>query len=310
MGKIRERMKQDLAMAGYAPGTREHYLRAAARFVRRFMRSPEEMGQEQLRVHVAELGASGMGASALKVHVAGLSFLYAKTLGRPWEVAWMSWPSAPRGLPRVLDMAEILALLGAMTHPLYRIVALVMYAAGLRISEAVKLQVGDIDGARGVIRVHGKGGKEREVMLGAKLLGTLRTYWKAARPPLPFLFVSPHTGAPVRAEAVRTAMRRAREAAGIRKRVTPHMLRHSFATHLLEAGTDVRVIQHLLGHASVSTTVRYTRVSTAMTRATESPLERLPELPKIAAASAPKKAAAKASAPKKAASRRRATRSR
>lgn len=284
MGKIRERMKQDLALAGYAPGTQDHYLGAAARFVKRFMLPPEQMGQEHLRTHVAELGASGMGASTLKVQIAGLKFLYEKTLGRPSEVAWMSWPRAPRGLPRVLDMSEVVALLGAMTSPVYRMIALVLYATGLRISEAVMLQVSDIDAARGVLRVRcGKGGKPREVMLGAKLLAALRVYWRATRPPLPYLFVSPTTGKPVRPDAVRTAMHRARADARLRKRVTPHMLRHSFATHLLEAGTDVRVIQHLLGHASVATTARYAHVSRALAARVESPLEKLPPLKKATA---------------------------
>jgi integrase/recombinase XerD len=282
MGRTRERMQQDLAMAGYAPGTQEHYLGAAVRFVKRFMQPPEQLGQEQLRTHVAELGATGMGASTLKVQIAGLKFLYEKTLGRPGEVAWMSWPSAPRGLPRVLDMGEVVALLGALTSPLYRIVAIVLYGAGLRISEAVMLQVSDIDAPRDVIRVRGKGGKTREVKLGAKLLDALRTYWRAVRPPLPYLFVSPTTGQPVKPETVRTALRRARRDAGIKKHVTPHMLRHSFATHLLEAGTDVRVIQHLLGHASVATTQRYTRVNTALVAAVESPIEKLPALKKAA----------------------------
>jgi integrase/recombinase XerD len=295
MGKTRDRMQQDLAMAGYAPGTQAHYLGAAVRFVRRFMLPPEKMAQEHLRTHVAELGATGIGASTLKVQIAGLKFLYEKTLGRPSEVAWMSWPRAPRGLPRVLDMIEIVALLGALVSPLYRIVAIVMYGAGLRITEAVMLQVSDIDAARGVIRVRGKGGKVREVKLSAKLLGALRTYWRAARPPLPYLFVSPRTGKPVRAEAVRTALRRARVDAGLKKHVTPHMLRHSFATHLLDAGTDIRVIQHLLGHASVATTQGYTRVSTARVAAVESPLDKLPPLKKTA----PNEATAKAAARKK-----------
>ena len=296
MGVLRDRMRQDLALAGYALGTQVHYLGAAIRFVRRFMLSPDCMGQEHLRAHVAELGESGLGASALKVQIAGLRFLYEKTLGRPAEVAWMSWPRAPRGLPRVLDISEIVALLGALESPLYRILALVMYGTGLRVSEAAVLEVGDIDAARGVIRVRrGKGGKEREVMLSPKLLEALRSYWRVARPPRPHLFGSPKTGEVVRPEAVRTALRRARLDAGLRKAVTPHMLRHSFATHLLDEGTDVRVIQHLLGHASVATTVRYTRVSTAITAATQSPLDKLPPLVRTAA---------KRTAPRKKAGRR------
>jgi len=299
MGIIRDRMRQDLAMAGYAAGTQKHYLDAAVKFVKRFMEPPGEMGQEQLRVHVAEMSESGITAATLKVRIAGLKFLYEKTLGRPTEVAWMSWPKAPRGLPRVVDIIEIVALLGAFSSPLYRMVALVMYATGMRVSEAVKLQVGDIDAARDVIRVRGKGGKEREVKLGAKLLAALRTYWRAARPPLPYLFVSPRSGKPVRIEAVRTAIRRAREDAGLSKRVTPHVLRHSFASHLLDAGTDIRVIQHLLGHASVSTTQIYTKVSAARVALAPSPLDRLPPLAKAAPRVAPKTTAQKKAAPKK-----------
>jgi len=283
MGIIQDRMQQDLALAGYAAATQMHYLAAAKRFVRKFKKPLEQLGQEELRAHVAELSAS-VGASTLKIHIAGLKFLYEKTLGRPVEVAWMSWPTAPRGLPGVLGVIEVVALLGAMQTPLYRIVALVMYATGLRISEAVALEVGDIDAARGVIRVrHGKGGKAREVMLSPRLLVALRTYWRTARPPHPHLFVAATTGTQVRPAAVRAAMLQACADAGLKKRVTPHMLRHSFATHLLEGGTDLRVIQHLLGHASVASTMQYTRVSTAVIASAESPLEKLPPLKKVAA---------------------------
>jgi integrase/recombinase XerD len=291
MGKTRDRMEQDLKMAGYAPGTQAHYLGAAAMFVRRFMRPAEQLGQEELRTYVAELAESGIGASALRVHIAALKFLYEKTLGRPHEVAWMSFPRRPPGLPRVLDMIEIVALLGTLFSPTYRMIAIVMYASGLRITETVTLQVGDIDAARDVIRVRGKGGKTREVKLGAKLLAALRTYWRGARPPLPYMFVSPRTGKPVSDKAVRSAIHQARIDAGLNKRVTPHMLRHSFATHLLDAGTDVRVIQHLLGHASVSTTQRYTKVSTALVAGVKSPLDRLPELKETTPKTAPKKKA-------------------
>jgi integrase/recombinase XerD len=188
-------MRQDLAMAGHAPGTQARYLAAAARFVRRFMRPPEEMGQAHLREHMAELGASGIGASAMRVQIAGLRFLYKKTLGRPDEVAWMSFPRAPRGLPRVLDRTEIAALLGAMPSPLHRMVALAMYATGLRVGEAVALQVVDIDAARGVIRVRrGKGGVARETMLGPKLLEALRAPGPSSRAPRKSAKASPDGG--------------------------------------------------------------------------------------------------------------------
>jgi len=273
---VHTRMQQDLALAGYAQGTQAHYLAAALRLAKRFGCSPEALGQDALRTYVGELRAV-LSASALKVQLAGLKFLFARTLGRAHEVAWMSWPRAPRGLPRVLAAHDVSALLAAISAPRYRTIAQVMYGAGLRVGEAVALKVGDIDASRGVIRVVGKGARSREVMLSPRLLGSLRAYWRSARPPPPYLFASTRTGRPARTAGVRAAVHRASALAGLGARVTPHMLRHSFATHLLDDGTDLRVIQHLLGHASVVTTVGYTRVSTALLRAVESPLERLSE---------------------------------
>jgi site-specific recombinase XerD len=154
---------------------------------------------------------------------------------------------------------------------------MVLYGAGLRISEALALEVTDIDGARGVLRIrHGKGDRAREAKLSPMLYTWLRSYWAAERPPRPYLFASPHSGRPPKQATVVRALALAAEQAGISKRVTPHVLRHSFATHLLDAGTDLRVIQVLLGHQSIKTTVRYTRVSTALVRQTPSPLELLP----------------------------------
>lgn len=280
MGKMRERMLQDLVLGGYSKATQKQYLGAVYRLARRFMQPPEQLGQDHLRQYVAEVG-SRVGASTLKVVIAGLKFFYAKTLGRPAEVAWMSWPRPPRGLPAVLGMAEVVTVLGALRKPLYRMMALVMYGAGLRVGEVVVVEVGDIDAARGVLRVRrGKGGKPREVMLAPRLLEALRAYWRTERPPLPYLFASPSTGKPVSTNAVRLAIHRACAEAGLTKRITPHMLRHSFATHLLEDKVDLRVIQHLLGHGSITTTVRYTRVSAAMSAAVRSPLEKLPPLAK------------------------------
>jgi len=279
MGKIRDRMKQDMEMAGYARSTQLNYLQAAARFVRRFMRSPEEMGQEELRAHITGLKAEGMGASHFKMQVAGLKFLYRKTLARPHEVAWMTMRSAPRGTPRVLSVTEITSLVEALHTPLYRMIALVLYGTGLRLSEVLALQVSDIDAARQVIYVRrGKGRRCREVMLSPRLLAMLRTYWRATRPPQPYLFTSLRTSRPPCRETVRAALAKACIDAGLTKHVTPHMLRHSFATHLLEAGTDLRVIQHLLGHASIATTMVYTRVDQRMVAGTQSPVDRLPSL--------------------------------
>lgn len=280
MTRLRDRMKQDLELGGYARGTTQQYLAAAAHFAAYFKRPPERLGQPEVRRYVEHLVEKRkLGASALKIHLAGIRFLYARTLGRPAVVAWMSWPRQPAKLPVVLSRGEVEALLAAMSNPMFRAVAMVMYGAGLRISEACALEVTDIDAGREVIHVRlGKGKRERYVMLGKVLLLALRTYWAATRPPLPYLFPGDDPRIPVTPDRVRRALRSAVEACALRKRVTPHVLRHSFATHLLEAGTDVRVIQALLGHASIRTTMRYTQVSRAHLAKTKSPLD-LPAAP-------------------------------
>jgi site-specific recombinase XerD len=207
----------------------------------------------------------------------GIVFLYAKTLGRLEDVSFVVWPRQYSPLPVVLSLDEMAAFLGALEHPVYLAIAMVLYGAGLRIDEALSLEVSDIDGSRGVLRVrHGKGDRAREARLSAALLEYLRGYWVMERPPRPYLFVSRRTGRPPTQESVRHAFALAREQAGITKRVTPHVLRHSYATTLLERGTDIRVIQALLGHRSLQTTMRYTRVSTALVQKVPSPIELLP----------------------------------
>jgi integrase/recombinase XerD len=277
MNELRDQMRQDLELHGYAQSTRKEYLHAVRRLMEHLKRPPEELGQKELRDYVEYLRKKRKyGASMLKLQLAGIRFLYAVTLGRPEVVAWMAWPRQPIKLPTVLSGSEIEKLLGAMSNPMYRAVAMVMYGAGLRISEACALQVTDIDAARGVIRVrNGKGNRERCAMLSTRLLAALRGYWAASRPPLPFLFPSDDATKPISADRVRMAMAAAVSAAGLTKRVNPHVLRHSFATHLLETGIDVRVIQSLLGHASIRSTMRYTQVSRAKLAKTKSPLDLL-----------------------------------
>ena len=188
-----------------------------------------------------------------------------------------SWPRQYSPLPAVASVEEVDALLRALTHPRYQAIAMVLYGAGLRLEEALALEVGDIDGARGVIRVrHGKGDVPREAKLSPTLYTWLRDYWRAERPPQPYLFASPRTGRPPTQETVRHALELASEQAGLKKCVRPHMLRHSYGTHLLDAGVDVRVIQVMLGHKSLQTTMRYVRVSTKLMRQTPSPLDLLP----------------------------------
>ncbi len=274
MNNWQKRMKADLESGSYAPRTREEYLRAAVRLVERFGRSPDRLGQREIRVYFDHARkAEKRSAAWLKLQMAGVRFLFAVTLGRPQEISWLQWPRVAVPLPVILSGQEVLALLTAISSPLYRALAMTMYGAGLRITEACKLEVGDIDSRRGVIHVIGKGGRRRYVMLSTTLLGALRAYWSANRPPRPYLFPGPDPRKPIEARSARQAIASAVTTSGLTKKVTPHVLRHSFATHLHELGADIRTIQVLLGHASIRTTMRYIGVSRATVARTESPLD-------------------------------------
>jgi integrase/recombinase XerD len=271
------RMQQDLAFAGYAESTRESYLKSAKEMLTRIGRPVEEIGRDDLRAHVERLRGQGKSASWLKMKLAAMVFLFVKTLGRPVEVSFVAWPKQYSPLPTVLSLEEVGVFLGALRHPVYRMLAMVLYSTGLRLGEALALEVSDVDGSRGVLRVrHGKGNRAREAKLSTGLLQALRAYWDRERPARPYLFTSRRTGRPPTQEAVRAAFAAAAEQVKLSKPVTPHVLRHSYATHLLDAGTDVRVIQVLLGHQSLRTTARYTRVSTALVQKAPDPLELLP----------------------------------
>jgi integrase/recombinase XerD len=277
MDKSIEQMGQDLAHGRYSESTQGQYIRSAKELGAYFGRPVAELGRDDLRAYVGHLWARGMSASWLKMKLGAIVFLYAKTLGRPADVSFVVWPRQYSPLPMVLSLDEMAVFLGALQHPLYRAIAMVLYGAGLRIDEALSLEVKDIDGERGVIRVrHGKGDRAREARLSPSLLEYLRGFWVMAHPPRPYLFVSRLTGRPPMQDSVRRAFALAAEQAGITKRVTPHVLRHSYATTLLEQGTDIRVIQALLGHRSLQTTMRYTRVTTALVQKVPSPIDLLP----------------------------------
>jgi integrase/recombinase XerD len=278
MDKILEQMEQDLALARYAKDTQKRYLNAARELAERSGGPIERVTREEVRAYVEALANRGLSASWQRYRLGALKFLYCKTVGRPEMVSFISWPRDCPPLPTVLSMEEVGALLRAIRDPRYQAIVMVMYGAGLRITEALMLEVGDIDGARGVIRVrHGKGDKAREAKLSPSLYEWLRKYWADERPPRPYLFASEKTGKPPWPASVRQALRGAARDAWIKKRVTPHVLRHSFATHLLEHGTDVRVVGALLGHASIKSTARYARVTEKLVRETPSPLDLLPQ---------------------------------
>jgi len=279
MGRIKTRMEADLRLANLRPGTQAEYLRCAKAYVKYHMRPPEEMDWEEVRAFLVHLrDERRVSPSTQKVYVASLKFLYGKTLDRPEVMRPWCMPKMPENLPVVLSGSEVEALMVAVQGIKYRAVLLATYGAGLRIGEACKLRIEDVDSLRMLLRVHdGKGGRERYVMLGQRLLVALRAYWLASEPKPrgPYLFPSSRPDQPLAKESVRKVLRKAARQAGITKKVTPHVLRHSFATHLLEAGTDIRTIQVLLGHKSIRTTTRYAQVSTRLLSRTTSPLDLL-----------------------------------
>jgi len=277
MGKLQDRMEEDLRLRGLSANTRATYLRCARRFVKHYRKSPTEMGKAEVRdflLHLVE--ERKLSASTYNVYAAALRFLYSHTLERPQEVAWIGQMRVTRRLPVILSPEEIERLLGALRSLKMQAIVMTAYGAGLRVSEVVQLEVADIDSRRMVIHVrHGKGDRDRYTMLPQRLLELLRAYWKQVRPPGPQLFPGRRPGAVLRRGTVSKALSKAAQRAKLEKRVYPHALRHAFATHLLEAGTDLRTLQVLLGHASVTTTARYAQVSAVMIRKTKSPADRL-----------------------------------
>lgn len=271
----RARMVSDLELANYASGTIENYLRCADTFVAHYMRVPTELGELEVRCFLLHLQKiRGTGPSGLKMFIAALRFLYARTLQRPEVVDTIPWPRVPKSLPVVLSGTEVEELLGAIESLRHRTVLSAAYAGGLRISEACRLTCADIDSKRMVLRVHqGKGKKDRYVMLSERLLLLLREYWKATQPGRERLFPGKDADGFLSPGAVRDALRKAVAACGLTKRATPHVLRHSFATHLLESGADLRTVQVVLGHSSIRTTSRYTHISKRHIASAKSPLD-------------------------------------
>ena len=290
MGQLRDKMAGDLKLKGLSTNTSKTYLYCAAAFVRHYRKPPAEMGRDEVRdflLHLIE--ERKVQAATYNVYAAAVRFLYACTLDRPEEVAWIGGMKVKQRLPAILSVEEVERLLAELTSLKLQAVVLAAYGSGLRISEACKLRVEDIDSKRMVILVRsGKGDRDRHTLLPRRLLELLRAYWKETRPAGPELFPGRKPGTVLSRNAVNKALKQATERAGIKKRVTPHALRHAFATHLLEAGTDLRTLQVLLGHASIRTTVRYAQVSPVMIRRTKSPADRLRKtVPSIAAKGGP-----------------------
>jgi len=277
MGQLRDQMAADLKLKGYAETTQKEYLLRAKHFARHFMRSPGQMGTGEVRDFLLhQLEVRQVSAATHHMYVAALKFLYGTTLKRPEVMADIPWPKRPTTLPEILSGQEFEQLFAAIRSIKLLAILMTTYAGGLRVCETCELEPRDIDSDRMLLHVRqGKGKKDRYVMLCERLLVVLRTYYKVVRPSGPKLFPGKVAGRAITSDGVRYGLRKAVAAAGIKKRVTVHSLRHGFATHLLESGTDIRVIQALLGHSSIQTTSRYTKVSTQHIHRTQSPLELL-----------------------------------
>lgn len=278
MSELRQQMMADLRIRNYAERTQEIYVQRVAEMARHFKRSPDVVTKEEVRDYLRELKEGRrVSRSAFAQVISGLRFLYRVTLDRPEMVPHLPYPRLKRRHPVVLSAEEVVRLLGAIGNLKHRTVAMVLYGAGLRITEALALELRDVDSARMVLTVrHGKGDQDRQVSLSSVLLEGLRVYWRAYRPSS-LLFPGQRADQPLGPSTIQRAMKAARLKAGIAKPAGPHVLRHSYATHLMEAGTDLRVIQTLLGHRSLRTTQIYTHVSTERVRTTRSPLDALSE---------------------------------
>jgi len=278
MTVLRQRMTEDMQVRNLSPHTQASYLQQVSLFARYFGASPDALTPEHIRTYQIYLtNEKKLATSSIHMAVAALRFLYRITLKKEWTFGEdIPLPKKAQKLPVVLSPEEVVHFLGCVDCSKHRVILTTCYAAGLRISEAVRLRAAAIDSARMVIRVaQGKGSKDRYVMLSPRLLEILRNYWKAARPKQ-WLFPGIHNERPITKDAVQAACQKAHRLSGLSKPVTPHSLRHAFAVHLLESGTNLRTIQLLLGHRSLATTARYLRIATSKVCATSSPLDLLP----------------------------------
>lgn len=277
MTPLRRRMEEELRLRGFSEKTVVAYVGAVRRFAEHFGVSPERLGATEVRTFLLSVAEErGWSWSTANQALCGLKFFYRHVVGRPLEVDKLPFRKRKQPLPAVLSEAEVMRLLSAPMSLKLRTVLMTLYSAALRLSEGTHLRPGAVDSVAMVIRIRQpKGGRDRSVMLSIQLLHALRAYWRVYRPG-PWLFYGKTKDRPISDRAVQKSVRKAGQDAGITKRVTPHTLRHSCATHLLERGTSVRHIQELLGHRSIQTTLRYTRVSPQRLSGVVSPLDRLP----------------------------------
>ena len=274
---LRQRMIEDMHIRGLCAKTQQAHIRNVKHFAGFLGRSPDTATPDDLRAYQLDMTNAGVSATTFNVRIISLRFFFSVTCGREEMKRYMQFHRQPRKLPVVLSVEEVAKLLASVPGPglKYRAALGISYGAGLRASEVCNLRIGDIDSQRMLIHVdQGKGGKDRQAMLSPSLLEVLRRYWRESRPE-GWLFPGKPKISPLSPRQLNRAFMSAKDMAGIKKPATLHTLRHSFATHLLEANTDVRVIQVLLGHAKLSTTARYAHVATKTIQSTVSPFEQM-----------------------------------
>ena len=275
MTPLRLRMIEELRIRNYAEGTQKLYISLVARYARHFATPPDKLGPEHVRLYQLDMLERKVSDCVYRQTVAALRFFYMKVVRRAWVNHDIPYPRAEKRLPVVLGRDEMVRFFKAIPSLKLRTLLMVAYAGGLRVAEVTRLKVTDIDSSRKLIRIEqGKNRKDRYVMLSDQVLAMLRTYWKTARPTT-WLFPGRGTDGPITRRHAQLACAEAAKACNLKKKVTPHVLRHSFATHLLEDGVDVRTIQLLMGHRNLTTTSRYLTVSAGEIGKVRSPLDRL-----------------------------------
>jgi len=285
MSPLRQRMIQDMQLRGFSARTQECYAAAVRQLAEHYHTSPDQLTEEHLRQYFLYLANQKKVARATAtIALCGIKFFYEQTLHRQWPTLKLIRPPREKKLPVVLSREEVRRALGAVRIPVYRACLTTIYAGGLRLLEGAHLQVPDIDSDRMLLHIHGKGKKDRYVPLPQPTLEMLRAFWRTHRSPL-WLFPAPtrhglkhsltHNGGPVTRSSLQSAFRRALKHCGIVKRAHIHTLRHSYATHLLEAGVNLRIIQENLGHGSARTTQIYTHLTCEVRATLTDPLNQL-----------------------------------
>ena len=275
MGKLRDQMLVDLQLRGATPRTQKTYLREVSNFAKYFNRSPKELGEGELKEYMLYLMKERhLSDGTFRFYVAALKFLYRTTLKREWVVEKIKCPKRKRKLPVVLDISEVESLFSVTTNLKHKAILMITYSSGLRVSETARLKMTDIDSKRMMVRVRqGKGGNDRYSILSQTALEHLRQYWRKYRP-TEWLFEGAKKDDPLSTNSIQQLFYKAKKRAGITKPASVHTLRHSFATHLIEAGTSLHHVQLLLGHRSPTTTTVYLHVSRLNLAQVISPLDK------------------------------------